>query len=335
MAVDKPKLDPGILELLYPDELGELDEAEVRALRDEAELSAHNARDLKAFDAMLERIRAEDPGVEVRASVHDSIMAAARAHRENAASASAPTPTPVPEADRPPSQIAPTPIWARIPMNTARQFALAASVLLVAGVFFVMMRPSPEQKFTSANSKITADVSFDGPARAHAPAAQGAKPEALAAAPEVDERELDEQQVAKGAEPTQAPTELALNTGLGSDSPLSSRPEGMGSPSSSGRAASSMPEERAASSRSNSTEQKPSAPTKRETRARAKPLAESAGAIDRGRKDRAPAAQSAPALADKADFALDSVASAEKSEKAPQAPTDTYRMDAIAESFAS
>src|SRR5690606_18839146 len=180
MAVDKPKLDPGVLELLYPDELGELDEAEVRALRDEAELSSHNARDLKAFDAMLGRIRAEEPRVEVRASVHDSIMAAARAHRENAASA--PTPTPVPEADRPPRQIAPTPIWARIPMNTARQFALAASVLLVAGVFFVMMRPSPEQKFTSANSKVTADVTFGDspPSPTAAPPAQVAKAETLA-----------------------------------------------------------------------------------------------------------------------------------------------------------
>lgn len=324
MAADKPKFSPSILELLYPDEVGELDEAELRALRDAADLSAADARDLEALEAMLARIRAEDPaGAPVRASVHDSIMAAARAQNE-----SAPARVQVAEASRP----APKPIWARIPMNTGRQLALAASVLLVAGAFFILTR-QPEPKFETASSATTADITFEAPAPA--PRAQAPRPEALAAADEVDKSEQTERQQATGAEPSQAPAQLALNTGRGSDSHAGSPPEGMAAPRSSERAAPSRAESRAPSSARRRAARKAAAPAKRKSRASAAPLAESALAGDLAAKDSAPAAQNARSLADRTDDDLESEAFAEKSEHAPPAPEDTSKLDAIAESFAS
>lgn len=345
MAVDKPKLDPGVLELLYPDELGELDQAEVRALRDEAELSSHNARDLKAFDAMLARIRAEDlPGEEVRPSVHNAIMDAARAHRESAAAA--PTPTPVPKADRPPGPIAPKPIWARIPMNTARQFALAASVLLVAGVFFVMMRPSPEQKFTSANSKITADVDFGGspPSPTAAPPAQVAKAESVAPGPAGEDHERDDSQqpAADAAQAEQAPMELALNTGAEPTPPPGPpQSEGMASSPYGGRATPRSRSSRRIPTLDESREQKENAAAKRKVRAPAKAQKPSrtAGTIDLWDKDSAPAPARAPMPDSPAESMADAPQPAEaqfdEAEQAPAPPKAPSKMDAIAESFAS
>lgn len=216
MAVDKPQLDPGMLELLYPDELGELDEAELQALREHAALSDEDVSDLKDFESLLERVRAEDPGEDVPDALHASIMDAARSHHqitpaaannESRADRTATRAPQVPEAERDDMNRA-KPLWARISAGTGGQIALVATVMLVAGFLFVTTRvnKSPEQKFSQANSSVTSDVIFGGGAPS------GGKGQAATDQPqetaEFAKAESFNDNLGKGD------TELALNTEL-------------------------------------------------------------------------------------------------------------------------
>src|SRR5690554_3838925 len=260
MAVDKPQLEPGLLERLYPDELGELDEAERRALLDAAGLSADSARELADLDAMLALIRDEDIVEEVPATVHASIMDAAHAHhsapvaasphsRAGAAAARRPR---VPESGRPHAPGGTKPFWARIPIDTARQVALAATVLLVAGVAFVMTRPAPDERFEQANSAVVSEVTFDGSPQAAMPST----PEAGAPAmEEVAEKEeiSDEQRTPEGF--GRGESELALNTGYESEP----SPKGLAAPAYRERAADRVPAERSVRSADKKTKSKKSA----------------------------------------------------------------------------
>lgn len=245
MAVDKPQLEPGLLERLYPDELGELDEAERRALLDAAGLSADRAKELEDLDTMLGLIRAEDLVEEVPATVHASIMDAARAHhsapaaasphsRAGAAAARKPR---VPESEHPHAPGGAKPFWARMPIDTARQVALAATVLLVAGMAFVMTRPTPDERFEQASSAVVSEVTFDGPPQAATPPAPEAGAPAMAELAEKEEAS-DEQGTPEGF--GRGESELALNTEYEQEP----SPKGLAAPSYRGRAADALPAER-------------------------------------------------------------------------------------------
>lgn len=324
MAVDKPKLDPRLLELLYPDEVGELDEAELQARLDEAALSADDADDLRDLNSMLGLIRAEQVVEDVPASVHNSIMDAARLH--HATSAAAPTPSRasaaagrsprVPEAERAHGKDGAKPFWARVTMNTGRQIALVATVLFVAGVAFVLMRgPQTESRYAEPNSSAYSNVVFEQGV-ANSPASEQAVPQkSVPQKPVPQKTELAQAESLNNEIASEeaaddlgsGETELAINSDFESEA----KPEGL-----------AAPEYRDRKSRSSQL---------RSSRSR-KPAARSSARSPRPLAKKSKAAPSPQAKLAKADSAVEE----EIGQKiAEETAPDTSKIDAIAESFAS
>lgn len=344
MAGDKPQLDPGILERLYPDELEELSEAERQTLLD-GPASDRDIRDREAFGEMLQLIRAEEFGEDVPESVHTSIMDAARAH--HAAPASAPTESRaeataaraprVPPADHPHRDDSKKPLRARIPVETGRQIALVATILLVAGVAFILTRAQRD-----APTHHIADSVISSPRESDPKPKVAAKAESQTQSPESDDD--------KGAERDEAAeenneSELALNTPREPDAqatPLRTPAHAERRGRSIESESRSRKEDRAAPRKSRATR-----PAPRAKRALKKASPRSQSAIDLWDSDSPSESISAfsaksteaeaPALDDAEPSAqIDAIAESKSKEAAEEeSRPDTSKIDAIAESFAS
>jgi hypothetical protein len=160
-----------MLDLLYSDELNELDEwTRQEALQQEVAQSDDDAAEFAELQAMLGRIRQEEHGEDVPESVHSAIMDAARRHAAESTSRSAQAVERAPRTAHAARAASPDrgdrgdrkkSLWSRVVFGTGGQIALVATVMLLAGVLFVATNANhPTRKFHAANSAVTSDVTF-------------------------------------------------------------------------------------------------------------------------------------------------------------------------------